>query len=676
MQRVDRHSFTAGANLIARRLRRQRVKLTIGGEPSYVPVDPAGAEWSFTAVGPTKLRYAHALANALIKHVVPGALAFFSLGKRYPGEINPRWVIHLLWNRDGSPGTLPAASHNLTAIHPRKLAAVRREMLARLKLRGGWHQATDPNAPGVPVWILPLDHRGRKWFTARWLKRSSGPLKLLEGESPAGLRLPLDALPADTVKRALVLETKDDGLHIFLPPVRQKPFLQLLKIVGSALRSASVSHRFLEGYVPRDDAAIWSSLSLTADPGVLEVNLPACDNLCEYAAWMKQLERCCAIAGLRSFKQLSMEETLGTGGGNHLLFGGPTMEENAFFKNPHWVTSILRYWQRHPSLSYLFTGSYVGSSSQAPRPDESAGDLYDLEMAYRFLEKLEPGGDHRQLIGDTLRHLHIDRAGNTHRSEISFDKFWNTGWDGGCRGLIEFRAVESLPHAAWMSHVALLWTGLALFLLEKNWSLPLVDHGARLHDAYFLPAVQWEDFQTVLRDLRRARLLLDGKVFREIWEYRFPRMLEFSRGKAELMVRRALESWPLLSETPLEGGSTSRFVDTSIERLEFVANDAFASTHRVFIQGRELILTNYSGGKGAGLRYRRSALHPSLHPGMPPHIPLKLTITDRARRGAVIYELRENRRRFVLVPSVRAALRNRPCQKLKPDLVTYDLRLP
>jgi uncharacterized protein (DUF2126 family) len=498
---------------------------------------------------------------------------------------------------------------------------------------------------------------------------------LIGAEGPAGLRLPLADLPTESHRRALVLETKTDGLHIFFPPLLQKPFLALLGHLTKNLHAAGVARFVFEGYIPPDETATWSKVSLAADPGVLEINLPPCHTWGEYDWWMKTLEKAANDVGMRSFKQFSPEETLGTGGGNHLLFGGPTLEKNPLFKHPRWVTSILRYWQHHPSLAYLFTGNYVGPSSQAPRPDESSRELYDLEMAYQFLEKLEPG-DHRYLISETLRHLHTDGSGNTHRSEISFDKFWNTGWDGGCRGLVEFRAVESMPRAEWMSAVALLWQSLAVLLFEKNFTRPLIEQGSRLHDHYFLPTLLWEDFEIVLRDLKKGGFHFDAKIFREIWDWRFPQMLAFEDGGATLTVRKAHEGWPLLCETPLEGGSTSRFVDTSIERLEFLASETFAASHRIFVQGRELKLEKFSGGKtGVGLRYRRSALYPSLHPGIQPHTPLFVTI----RRGKTGKTFRLEQHRRVFEPAEtdpHLAARKAPCKKLRPELLTCDLRLP
>ncbi len=54
-----------------------------------------------------------------------------------------------------------------------------------------------------------------------------------------------------------------------------------------------------------------------------------------------------------------------------------------------------------------------------------------------------------------------------------------------------------------------------------------------------------------------------------------PPFLIGSKSSARLTVRKALESWPLLCETPVEGGTTSRFVDTSMQRLEFCGDSAF-----------------------------------------------------------------------------------------------------
>lgn len=674
MRKVNHHAaLIQAAQKVTEDLRREQVHLTLGGEPTYVPIDPSAPEWSFTAVGPTKLGFAHEMTEALIRRRAPGSLAILSPGKFYPGEPNARWAVNILSNRDGTPLN-PHPPARPARPSAKAVAKLRRFLTERLRLKSGtWMSAHEPDGVECGVCVLPLDVAKGKWVTQRWPFKGSIPLTAAEG--PAGLRLPLGLLPETALKRALVLEPVERGLSLFLPPLLQEPFNKLLKTLLEGIGEAGISSFQIEGYVPSDESNQWIKLAIAPDPGVLEVNLPACNDWFEYESWIRDLDSAAAEVGLRPFKRPSEEEEFGSGGGNHLLFGGPSDEENAFFTNPSWVTSILRYWQHHPSLSYLFTGHYVGPSSQAPRPDESSRELYDLEMAYRFLESLGPG-DHRYLISETLRHLHTDGSGNTHRSEISFDKFWSPGWPGGCRGLIEFRAIETLPRTEWTSAVALLWIALASRLYLKHYRRPLVDHGSTLHDCFFLPTPLWEDFRGVLRDLKRVGYNLPPEVFREIWNWRFPVMLRFESKGGRLVVRKAHEGWPLLCETPLEGGTTSRFVDTSIERLEFLADHAFTKSHRVYVQGRELKMGSLGGNHcGAGLRYRRSALHPSLHPGIEPHMPLILTV--KSGRKAMHFRLAEARRQFEAIPADQAGrLGGRPCQKLDPSLLTCDLRLP
>ena len=667
-------SLTAMAAIVESALDDLGVQLTIGGEPTYVPIHPDGPEWNITALGPTKLRYAYALADALTSQSLPNAVTFFSPGKYYPGEGNPRWALNLLWRRDGKP-LVPSLARPLPAksVGSKGLAAFKSSVLVSLKLKAMWLRANDPLEPRRPVWVLPLDHDGKRFRSDDW---SIGRrISLLRAEGPAGLRLPMDLVPAEVSRRALTIEVRDNQFHVFLPPLLQEPFLTLLDQIVTSLRNAGIGPAIFSGYVPADEVDRWCKLGIASDPGVIEVNLPPCASWSEYDGWLHRLESACGPAGLRSSKDSASAESLGTGGGNHLLFGGPTLEANPLFTHPRWITSILRYWQHHPSLSYLFTGQYVGASSQAPRPDESASSLYDLEMAYQFLETLPPG-DHRFLLSETLRHLHTDGSGNTHRSEASFDKFWNVSFDGGCRGLLEFRAVETMPHAGWMSAIALLWRALAAWLLAHPFAKPLIDHGERLHDFYFLPTCLWSDFESVLRDLRKAGFELPTPIYRAIADWRFPTMLQHASSPATLTIRKALEDWPLLCETPLEGGATSRFVDTSIERLEFVANRAFGESHEIRIHGRKLHLDPFPSGQfGAGLRYRRTALHPSLHPGILPQMPLLVSIKSRACTAH--YKLETSHRTFLpaTLETATAPLR-RSCKTLHPGLLTRDLRLP
>lgn len=653
---------------------RKGVQLTLGGEPTFIPINPEGAEWKYAAVGPTKLAYARKFADALMQTRLPGAARFFCPGKLYPGETNPRWAVRLLANRDGTPLFRPPKRGKApTAQTAQQMADAISKYLG---VPSHWLVLTDPTNESQEILAMPLDHDGVLWHSARWPLAKADRV-LSEAEGPSGLRMPLHLMPPHLPRRVLSIERKGNSIILFLPPVLQRPMLQILAAIENACRQLSLSNIELQGYTPVDEENRWTVLGLAADPGVLEINLPACTSWEEYAGWMETLSTCAAQAGLRSWKETPWDHPEGSGGGNHLLWGGPTLDEHPFFSRPGWLASILRFWQHHPSLAYLFTGCYVGASSQAPRPDESARDLYDIEMAYAFLESL-PEGDHRGLINETLRHIQTDVTGNSHRSEISFDKFWNTAFPSGSLGLIEFRAIEALPHARWSSAVALLWSCLAADLLEHKVSHGLKRFGTKLHDEYFLPGRLWDDFTEILERLESHGYKLPAEIYRDIWNWRFPILLDWKKGSAKLTVRKALESWPLLCETPLDGGTTSRFVDTSMQRLEFIASPEFLNQYQLYVAGRPLSLQKRDDGQGmAGLRYRRTNLYPSLHPGIPTQLPLCLTIVnlDNGRVSAefrmapeeIIFHLQEK--------TGAVQLGDTPCRGGRTGDFTYDLRL-
>ncbi len=650
------------------------VKLTLGGEPTFVPINPEGPEWNYAAVGPTKLGYAWKVAGNLLQNRMAGSAVFFCPGKSYPGEVNPRWVLRIVANRDGTPlFPLPKSREPLKQDAVRLLADGIR---VGLGLPAHWLQFVDPTNPGTEILAMPIDHDDTGWHSSSW-SIQKGARVLSEAEGPSGLRLPLNRLPPSVPRRALSIERNGDTIAIFIPPLLQKPFLELLSAIAVSASKNGIAKVALQGYTPPDEAGIWTEVGLAADPGVLEVNLPACSMWHEYADWIEAVTSSCEAADLRSWKESAWDYPQGTGGGNHLLWGGPKLDANPFFTRPGWLAAILRFWQHHPSLAYLFTGCYVGSSSQAPRPDESARDLYDIDMAYTFLESLPPG-DHRALINETLRHIQTDVTGNSHRSEMSFDKFWNTSWPAGALGLIEFRAIESFPRADWMSSVALLWTCLAAHLLEERVPRSLKRFGTKLHDEYFLPQRLWDDLEAILAELGKAGFKLRSQIYREIWNWRFPTLLDWKKGGARLTVRKALESWPLLCETPVEGGTTSRFVDTSMQRLEFCGNSSFNARYRIYVSGRPLALREMSAEAFlSGLRYRRTNLYPSMHPGIPNQLPLSVTLVDReSGRPMAQFEMGGSEIAFRPVAKIGAVrLGGRPCRGGRKSDLTCDLRL-
>lgn len=618
------------AAALEQRLNEAGIRLTMGGEPTLVPLDPCGAEWSVAADGPTKLGLARALALELQQRCWPGSLLLFCPGKRYDGEVNPRWALRLITGPDGQPpvssGWSPEGAIPTVAQLQILLSAIAQALGCRfqpLPLR-------DPLDQGRRILAVPLSCEQGQWHSLPWpLAEELRQLSAAPG--PAGLRLPLEHFPDGALRQVLTLELDERGWGLFLPPLERRPLEQLLQLIAD--HSRGWLSPALSGLLPVDLDQHWQVLGLTADPGVLEINLPVCHSWQQYADWIEQLEQAGAAVGLRSWKQRGSRSE-GTGGGNHLLFGGPSLEEHPFFTRPAWLVAVLRYWQHHPSLAYLFSGRSIGPASQAPRLDEGSAAWMDLELAHRTLEAL-PAGDQRVAIGETLRHLHADRSGNTHRSEISFDKFWNPAWTAGCQGLLEFRALESLPDHRWISAVALLFRALIVRLLDP--ALRPVDlrvWGERLHDQALLPSELWRDLEQVLADLEAAGWPLDPEPFQAIWHWRCPELLHWSQGEAELSIRQALEPWPLLCDTPVEGGSTSRFVDSSLRRFELIANQAFRSRYSLHLQGRPLRWPA-DPQQPVAVRFRQEALFPCLHPLLPVQTPLLLTLREQ-EPGSVI----------------------------------------
>ncbi|MEY3750828.1 MAG: hypothetical protein RLZZ186_1247 [Cyanobacteriota bacterium] len=616
-------SNAATASAVEARLERAGIQLTMGGEPTLVPIDPQGAEWSVAADGPTKLRYARLLAAELQRRAWPGSTLFYCPGKQYDGEVNPRWALRLIIGKNGEPlvpvpPATASAIPNAAELHT-FLAAIGTDLgctLQALPLR-------DPLQQDRQVWAIPLNCEEGRWRSLSWPLQEE--LRELSGApGPAGLRLPLQHFPAGELRQVLTLERDSNGWALFLPPLEREPLERLLQQI--AQHAQAWQQPELSGVLPWDAYEHWQVLGLTADPGVLEVNLPVCRSWHDYAGWIQLLEEAGAAVGLRSWKQQGTR-TEGTGGGNHLLLGGPSLEEHPFFSRPAWLVGLLRYWQHHPCLAYLFSGRSVGPASQAPRPDEGSASLLDLQLAHRAIEQLPPG-DQRVAIGETLRHLHADRSGNTHRSEISLDKFWNPAWTAGCQGLLEFRALESLPDHRWTNAVALLFRALAVRLLESELRpQELQPWGADLHDRALLPSALWCDLERVLHDLEAAGLPLDPAPYRTIWEWRFPSLLDWRLEDAELCIRQALEPWPLLCDTPVEGGSTSRFVDSSLRRFELITSPAFRERYQLRLQGR-LVPWPSDPAQPVAVRFRQEALFPCLHPCLSVDVPLQLELLE------------------------------------------------
>ncbi|MEZ4332559.1 MAG: transglutaminase family protein [Myxococcota bacterium] len=738
------------------RLAADDVRLTLGGEPTFVSIDDMeGAEWNGAAVGPTKHRLAADLLRRLRRRFAPGGVLHFGQGKWYPGESLPRWAYTCFWRADGAPLwqderwiAEPGAALGHGPDDAQRFAEALAETLGveRHLAMPAFEDATDALAREgrLPINVDPTDSRledpeerdrmrrvferglstpagcvlpiqrasgrdGRVWQSGLWWLRGKH-LVLIPGDSPMGLRLPLPSLPwvapgstptffpldplaergplpqpgvrsirggrtqprlaspsmddpgdafarararvveqtlpdrqpavgesADWVVRtALCVEPRDGVLRVFMPPLESADdFVELVAAI-EATAAALALPVALEGYTPPEDPRLLR-FSITPDPGVIEVNVHPSH------AWRELVERTESIyeearqarLGTEKF-QLDGRHT-GTGGGNHVVLGGPTPADSPLLRRPDLLRSLVGYWINHPALSYLFSGLFVGPTSQAPRVDEGRADaLYELEIA--FAQVPDPGERPAApwLVDRIFRNLLVDVTGNTHRAEFCIDKLYPPEQGGRRLGLLELRAFEMPPHPRMSLVQQLLLRALVARFWRAPYCEPLVGWGTRLHDRFLLPRFVEADLREVLRELALAGFDFDPAWFAPHLEFRFPRFGAIHYRGIALELRQAIEPWYVLGEEPAAGG-TVRFVDSSVERLEVSVSGFDPERYAVVCNGRRVPLaaTGVEGELVAGVRYRAWQPPSCLHPTIPVHTPLVFDLIDRWNDRAV-----------------------------------------
>jgi uncharacterized protein (DUF2126 family)/transglutaminase-like putative cysteine protease len=667
-----------------------KLELTVGGEPTYtIRGDEQSAdEWSGGALGASKWKRGRELAERLRDRLAPGGVVLHRMGKQYPGEALPRWALDVIGRRDLTP-LWPARELAGDADMRPFADALAKELGVAPELHAAYEDpwllvtaeaALPPSIDlatldaaderkrlgralergiGAPVgYALPIARDGAGWRTERWTFRRD-KLFLVPGDSPLGLRLPLtslDAAPqppvwadepklpdprskapepvAKAIRTAIAIERRDGDLWIFLPPVeRFADFCELVTIIDRVRSAIGVAVQ-LEGYAP-PPAPEQYKLAVTPDPGVLEVNLPPVATSRE-AAELHQIVFDLALAsGLTAERYLLDGRAAGSGGGNHITLGGPTAERSPWFARPDLLASLVTFAQHHPSLSYLFTGLFVGPTSQAPRVDEARHDaLYELELALPALFAKDPLPPAWQ-VDALLRNLLVDVAGSTHRAEISIDKLYDPHAPFGRQGLVELRAFEMPPHPRMAAAQVILARTLVAAFVAAPYQRPLVRWGSELHDRFLLPYFLWRDFADVLDHLARAGVALPDAAFRPFVELRCPIAGTLSIGDARIEIRNAIEPWHVLGEEAAQTG-TARYVDSSMERIEIRTRGLDAERYAVVIGGAELPMraTAERDTEVAGVRFRAWAPPHALHPHLGVHHPLRIDVIDTwAKRG-------------------------------------------
>ncbi len=438
--------------------------------------------------------------------------------------------------------------------------------------------------------------------------------------------------PSRMVRTALTVQSRDGLLHVFLPPLHvAEDWLDLVAAI-EATATAAGRRIILEGYGPPRDAGL-RSFSVTPDPGVIEVNVHPAGSWGELTGRTQQLYEAARAIGLGAEKFLLDGRHVGTGGGNHVVMGGARADDSPFLRRPDLLKSLLGFWHNHPSLSYLFSGLFIGPTSQHPRIDEARQDsIAELEVAFAQIRSGVGSGPPVPpwLIDRLLRNLLADMTGNTHRTEFCIDKLYAPESSSGRLGLVELRALEMPPHPRMAAAQALLLRGAIAAFWQNPYERRLIRWGTRLHDDFMLPHYVHEDLVDALDDLAGFGFRLDPAYFAPHHEFRFPLIGAATIRGIELALHQALEPWPVLGEAPGVSGMV-RQVDNSVERIQVRVRGWDADRYVLACDGIAVPLTETAraGEHVAGVRFKAWDPVFCMHPTLRAQTPLVLDIHDR-----------------------------------------------
>jgi len=462
-----------------------------------------------------------------------------------------------------------------------------------------------------------------------------------------------EALPEGIVRTALCVESREGRLYVFMPPLeKSEQYFALVSAIEAAACETCLPV-IIEGYKPPHDPRV-QNFNIRPDPGVIEVNVHPASNWAELRENTEVLYEAARQTRLSAEKYAVDGRATGTGGGGHVVLGGPTAQDSPFLRRPELLRKLIGFYHNHPGLSYLFTGLFVGPTSQAPRMDEARNDMVS-EMEIAFSQLGTQGVSTPWQVDRVFRNLLVDVTGNTHRAELCIDKLYSPDSAEGRRGLVEMRAFEMPPHPRMAMAQALLVRALVATLWQKPYDEKLVRWHTGLHDRFMLPHFAWEDFRDVLHVIGESGFKLDPAWFDAQYEFRFPKYGEFTCDSVHVELRAAIEPWHVLGEQPGAGG-TARYVDSSLDRVQVKVTGLVDSRHIVACNGIRVPLhpTGTIGEYVAAVRFRGWQPPNCLHPTLPPNTPLIFDVIDtwnrRALGGCTLYSSHPGGRNYETYP--------------------------
>ena len=569
------------------------------------------------------------------------------------GAERPRWLTSRWWFRDNRLVLVPGDSPMGFRLPLNSLPWVADEDLPKAFPKDPYADDADNDALAAaedePSGAHdPEDREPRRHESARWVPRTAlcvevrdpvrshtadAELPEIEGDDEAAdaKRAARSAHRAAVEKYALK-PGQSSIVYIFMPPLDEvDDYLALVTAIEATAEQLQLPV-VLEGYPPPRDKRL-KMLQITPDPGVIEANIQPVHHWRELVDNTEFLYQSAFESRLSAEKFMVDGRHTGTGGGNHFVLGGATPDDSPFLRKPELLASLILYWHNHPSLSYLFSGLFIGPTSQAPRVDEARNDqLYELEIALQEIHRAsEEQGDAMPpwLVDRTLRNILIDVTGNTHRSEFCIDKLYSPEGPTGRLGLLELRAFEMPPHARMSIAQKLLMRALVARFWRQPYRAPATRWGTQLHDRFMLPAWVQADFADVMRDMREAGFAFDDAWFAPHFEFRFPIVGDVQLLGMQLELRNALEPWHVMGEESA-GGATARYVDSSLERLQLRVTGFNDSRYALTCNGQALPLQplGTEGEYACGVRFKAWNPWSALHPTIQPHGPLVFDVFD------------------------------------------------